>query len=249
MLTILVVDDNREFCQNLADILEMEGHQVITAYDGMEAVGMVEGEHPDLIILDVKLPGMDGVATFRRVRRMAPQTPVILMSAYAVEDMMGEALREGAFGVLRKPLDIDRLLSTIKDSIGGKRRVLVVDDDEELCASLKDALEQKGCRVTTAHSGSEAVQRSWESSFDLVLLDMKLPHLNGLQTYVIIREIRPRMQVIMITGYPTEMGGLLRQAMAEGATTCLEKPVDMAMLVSLLEQVKGQGAEGTQEGQ
>ena len=242
---ILVVDDNEEFCQNVKDILEMRDYAVATAYDGFKAVELVKQDGFDLVLMDVKMPKMDGVATFKRIQEIAPDTPVIMVTAYAVEELIREALREGAFGSLRKPLDFDKLFELIERAIPNGALVLVVDDDQNLCASINDVLSDKGYRVSVAYDGNTAVERAWENNFDIMLIDMKLPPLKGLETYLAIRDFRPNVVVIIITGYSKEMDELVHQALRDCAYACLEKPINMDELVLLLRQIEEQKAKGT----
>ncbi len=111
---ILVVDDNEEFCQNVADILEQEDYTVVTAYDGFKGLELVMQDRFDLVLMDIRMPVMDGVQTFKKIKEIAPDTPVIMVTAFAVEDLIREALREGAFGALKKPVDFDKLFKLIE---------------------------------------------------------------------------------------------------------------------------------------
>jgi len=243
-LRILVVDDNEEFSQNLADIMEMKGHRVTTAQGGFKAIDMVKQGSFDLVLMDVKMPVMNGVQTFKKVKEIAPLLPVVMVTAYQVEELIRDALREGAFGCLNKPIDFHKLLETIEAVRAKGALILVVDDDQDLCTNMSEILTQRGYQVVTACDGSTAVHRCWEADFDIILLDMKMPPLNGLETYLAIREIRPDVVVIVITGYRKEMSALVEQVMHQGAYTCLEKPIDVDNLFSLLEQVKKQKAKG-----
>jgi DNA-binding NtrC family response regulator len=89
-----------------------------------------------------------------------------------------------------------------------------------------------------------AIQKTRETDFGIIILDMKLPPLNGLETYLAIRDIRPDVVVIIITGYPQEMGDLAQQAVGKSAYVCLEKPIDMDSLLLLLDQIERQKAKG-----
>jgi DNA-binding NtrC family response regulator len=244
-LRMLVVDDNEEFCQNVADIMELKGYTVATAYDGFKALELVKQDGFSVVLMDVKMPGMDGVETFRKIKEAAPGTSVIMVTAYAVEELLAEALREGAFGFLRKPLDFDRLFKVVTQAIPNGELILVVDDDENLCANVKDVLIDKGYRVSVAHDGNTALEKAQEKNFDIMLIDLKLNALNGLETYRFIRDFRPDVVVIIITGYPQEMATLAQQALQENAYTCLEKPINMDELVSLLERIKQEKDTGT----
>ncbi len=243
-LRILVVDDNEEFCQNVTDILELRDYEVVSAYDGFKGLEAVKENGFDMVLMDIKMPVMDGVETYRKVKEIAPAMPVIMVTAYAVEDLIREALREGAFGALKKPLDFDKLFKLIKRATPNGELILVVDDDKNLCANMKDVLSDKGYRVSVAYDGNMAVEKAWENNFDIMLIDLKLPSLNGLETYLAIRDIRPDAVVIIITGYPQEMSKLAQQALQGNAYACLEKPVKVDELVSLFKQIKEQKDKG-----
>jgi len=244
---VLVVDDNKEFCQNVVDILELKGYEAVAAYDGYKALELVKQDGFDLVLMDIKMPVIDGVETFKKLKEIAPDTPVIMITAYTVEDLIREALKEGAFASLKKPLDFDELFELIEQVIDKGAMILVVDDDKDLCTNMKDVLEDRGYRVTVAHDGNMAIEKAQKNNFDIMLLDLKLPVLNGLETYLSIHEFRANVVAIMITGYRQEMSELAQQALKESAYTCLEKPVDMDKLVELLERIKKQKATGTLE--
>lgn len=245
-LKVLVVDDNEEFCRNMTDILELRDYAVETAGDGFRALELVEADGFDLVLMDVRMPGMDGVATFRRLKEVSPGTPVIMVTAFAVEELLRDALREGAYGALKKPLDFDELFDIMaRATAGGGAMILVVDDDRDLCANMKDVLADKGYRVIIAFDGEAAVRLARENSFEFVLLDLKLPSLNGLETYLAIHDIRPDVVTIIVSGYLGELRQMARQAQDRNVYTCLEKPVDIDGLVSLLEQIRRQKESGT----
>jgi len=219
---ILVVDDNEEFCRNVVDILELKGYQAASAYDGLKAIELVKQDGFDLVLMDVKMPVMDGVETFKKIKEIVPDISVIMITAYTVEDLMRDALREGAFGCLKKPLDFDRLFELIEKAVGGGALVLVADDDRDLCANVKDILDGKGYRVSVAYDGKSAVE-----------------------TYLAVRDIRPDVVVVIITGYLAEVGSEIERAIQESAYTCLEKPIDMDDLELLLKKIKEQKDTGT----
>ncbi len=114
---ILFVDDDKEFCLNVKDILEMENYEVSTACDGLKSLGLLKQGGFDLVLMDVNMPVMNGVETFKKMKEIMPDTPVIIVTAYAVEDLLQEALQEGAFGTLRKPLDFDKLFGLIENAV------------------------------------------------------------------------------------------------------------------------------------
>lgn len=113
-LAILVVDDNDEFCQTVKDILELQDYQVATARDGFQALLMVKQQDYALVLMDVRMPVMNGVETLKTMREMSPNTQVIMITAFSREDLAKEALQAGARGILSKPLDFDKLLTLIR---------------------------------------------------------------------------------------------------------------------------------------
>lgn len=235
---ILVIDDNEEFCQNVADILEQEEYTVVTAYNGFEGLELVTHDRFGMVLMDVRMPVMDGVQTFKKVKGIVPDTPVIMVTAYAVEDLLREALREGAFGVLKKPVDFDKLVKLIERATPDGDTILVVDDDEARCSNMKEVLSAKGYRVCVAYDGDTAVEKVRESNFDIMLIDVKLNAVNGLETYLSIRDFRPEAVVIIITDYEQETNNLVQQALQGTVYTCLEKPINMDELIALLERIR-----------
>jgi len=113
---VLIVDDDIGFRETLADILGEKGCQVSMAQDGLQALRMIERETFDVVLMDVRMPMMDGVETYKAVKKRHPQLPVIMITAYAADEHVNESLREGAYGVIYKPLDIERTLSLMKDA-------------------------------------------------------------------------------------------------------------------------------------
>ena len=82
---ILVVDDNQDLCENLKDVFDSEGHDTTCVYDGYEAVRSVQRTTPEIVLLDMFMPGLDGLATFRQIARLAPTARVIMMTGHIDE--------------------------------------------------------------------------------------------------------------------------------------------------------------------
>lgn len=112
--SVLIVDDDSELCETLADILEAADFYVETAKGGEEGVKKIKERFFNVVLLDVKLPGMNGVDAFKEIKKISPKTRAIMMTAYAVEELIKEALNECAFSVLYKPFEIDKMLDLIE---------------------------------------------------------------------------------------------------------------------------------------
>ncbi len=114
-VNILVVDDNVNLCKTMSLILKHKSYAVATANEGREAIERVQQNPFDMIFLDIKMPHMNGVESYRRIKAIRPDAVVMMMTAYAVEDLVQQALEEGAYGIVNKPLDIDRVIAIIEE--------------------------------------------------------------------------------------------------------------------------------------
>ncbi len=233
--SILVVDDLRSMRLTLGGILEDKGHNVVTVEDGYQAIAAVKSSHFDVIFMDIKMPGINGVQTFREVKKIDPKATVVMMTAYSVEDLVKEALEEGAYAVVYKPFDIDRIIALIDESLQEKTLILVVDEQYGDRETLKAILEARGYRVATATDGAEAIRMVKEKHYDIIFLDVKLPGMDGVETFEQVRQIDPKAAVIMMTGYTEEE--LMRKAISGSAYTCLYKPFDMEKVIALVEEI------------
>jgi DNA-binding NtrC family response regulator len=220
-------------------ILKRKGFNVDIAKDGIEAIDKVKEKSFNIIFIDIKLPFMDGVETYKRIKKIRPETVAIMMTAYSVEELIQEALVEGAYGVLYKPLDFDKVLSTIETARERRKGgfIMIVDDDPEFSSTLKNILIKKSYIVGTAYSGEEAIDLVKENNYDLILIDIKLPTINGLETYLRIKEINPQIIAIFITGFRHEVDDIVQDAVRNNAYTCLYKPLDMELLLNLINQI------------
>lgn len=114
-------------------------------------------------------------------------------------------------------------------------KICVVDDDQDLAESLADVLKMSGHGVHLAHSGEEAVEICSMRDFDMTFMDVKMPGMNGVESFLEIRKIKPNAQVIIMTGYSFEP--LLNQARENGVAAILYKPVAMPQLAELLDRL------------
>ncbi|GAB4542781.1 MAG: sigma-54 dependent transcriptional regulator [Thermodesulfovibrionia bacterium] len=117
MERILVVDDEKGVCHSFKKIFRRYGYEVITATSGIEAIDMVKDELPDLVMLDISMPDMDGIETLKRLKSQYPHLPVIMMTAYNAPDRAITAMKHGAYDYLTKPFDNERLIYLVKRAI------------------------------------------------------------------------------------------------------------------------------------
>ncbi len=112
--SVLIVDDNLSLCKTMSFVLGRKGYAVTTAKDGPEAVRRVRERPFDITFMDIKMPLMDGTETYRRIKKIRPDPVVVMMTAYAVDNLVKEALEEGASGILYKPLDMEKVVDLIQ---------------------------------------------------------------------------------------------------------------------------------------
>lgn len=115
MKTVLVVDDELGYREMLQMDLSEAGFRVLTAAGGQEALDTLQREDVDLVLTDMKMPKMDGLETVVAIKKLRPELPIILMTGYAVEDMVQKALSLKARLCLRKPFDTQDLTTAIQD--------------------------------------------------------------------------------------------------------------------------------------
>ena len=121
-LRILLTDDNTEFSLNLKDILETKGYEVFIANNGFSALDFVRYNKVNLVLMDIKMPVMDGVETFKKMKPLIPSVPVIMLTGFALEEMIRECIQHGVYGCLSKPLDFDELFSTIEHVLPDRQK-------------------------------------------------------------------------------------------------------------------------------
>jgi two-component system, NtrC family, response regulator HydG len=237
-MKILVVDDDRRIVKTTCDILKIKGHEPIAAYSGEEGVDKVRSDPPDCVLMDIKMTGINGVEALKRMHEIVPSLPVVLVSAYATDDLMEEAKHAGAYAVLSKPLNFPIILSFLS-LLRREESILVVDDDPNFCKALKDILTIRGFQVET-ESEPQKVLGHLENNYKLaiVLLDLNLGAVNGVDLLKEVRAKYPAKPVVLVTGYREEMANSIEKAHKIGAYTCLYKPLEMDDLFQLIEEIR-----------
>ena len=112
---ILVIDDDETICSLFRDTLEEAGHAVTTASESSKGLEFVKGQDYDLVLLDLKMPEMDGAELFRQIRMTKPELPVTIITGYPDSDLMMKALDYGPFGVMKKPFSGSDILSAVNN--------------------------------------------------------------------------------------------------------------------------------------
>ncbi|MCH8962879.1 MAG: response regulator [Bacteroidetes bacterium] len=224
---ILIVDDEPGARETLADLFEDDGYKVATAASGEEAIEMCSEHRYSVILMDVRMPGIDGVEAFRRIRRHQPDVRVIIMTAYSTEELEQQALAEGAIAYLPKPLEISRVTELIGEPPA--RRILVVEEEDNGLRAVSALLSARGYSVTMVSSPTEAVDLAEQTGFDIILIDLDLASMNGLDLYLALRKITPASLCVLMSGRHAEMEDI--------TVTVIHKPVDHESMLALLDKL------------
>lgn len=238
-VSILFVDDNVNLTKTFEFILKRKEVNIDVAQDGLKAIDMVKDKFYEIIFIDIRMPIMNGVETLKRIKKIQPNSSVIMMTAYSVDELIQEALNEGAYDILYKPIEIESILTIIVEALEEKTGglVLVVDDDYGFSSSLERILTMKGYKVGLAQTGEDAINLVQKNSYDIVLIDLKLPTINGLELLMKIKELNSKIEAIMITGFIKEMSELAKKAVLQNAYTYLYKPLDIIFLLELIKKI------------
>ena len=243
---VLLVEDEVEFLHATARLLIRRGFEVVTATSGETALEELERRRFDAVVLDLKMPGMGGEATFAILRRDHAEVPVIILTGHGSVPQAFRMSREGVWDFLPKPCDPELLTVTLEAATSARPavtaavaapalsavRVLLVDDEPELLASLQRAIERRDLDVSRASSGEDALGLLAREDFDVVVLDLKMPGLGGSGTLREIRRLYPDRSVVVLTGHLSDPETRLCREM--GAAEVVAKPPDVPALAELL---------------
>ena len=148
---VLIVDDEATIIESLEGILSDDGFEVIHAFNGYEALKKIESESPDIVLLDIWMPGMDGIETLKEIKKIAPNLPVVMITGHGTIESAVDATKSGAYDFLEKPLSIDKVMVTINNALNFRKR------EEENIYLRKKSIEKNSITGT-----SHAVQKLYE---------------------------------------------------------------------------------------
>lgn len=233
---ILVVDDEESLRITLAANLELEGLEVLEASTGEEALQLVRQRPVDVVLADIRMPGLHGVELNRHLRRERPGLPVVLMTAFAQESLVGDAMAEGVFTVLPKPFDVEHLLSTLHRAARAPE-VLVVDDSRDVAEAMVEGLRLCGVRAEAVYDGDSAVERMRSGGFDVCVVDLVMPGMTGPEAVGRMRGAGMPVAIIAVSGH--DVPEMMRQVAALGNVACMRKPISIRELAQTIARTRG----------
>ena len=151
------------------------------------------------------------------------------------ESIVARALAAGALGLLTKPFHMDDLLAKLADAT--RPVVLVADDDADFVESLADLLHARGYNAAIASTGAEAVKRVKSGSIGVLILDLRMPIMNGLEVYEELRKLGNPPPTIIVTGHAADAQDSLTVLRAMSVSDCVEKPVDPTILIEKISRL------------
>ena len=235
-LSVLIVDDHPGICSTLKDILETEEHKVVTVSSGKAAINICKNQRFDVILMDIRMPDLNGVETYLRIKNYTEGTRVFMMSAYSVDKLKKEALQAGAIAFLQKPLDIEKTMQLIQQSENPP--VLIIMENQQTREVLAKKLNGQNYRTYTTSSAEEALSLAGQIRFNLFMIDTKLPAMSAMELYLALRKTTPTSAAIMLAETDDESLQQVKEAVKMNAYTYLENPLDMDKLMATLENLK-----------
>lgn len=247
-MKVLIVDDEAEICKHLQRELRKEGYEVDYT---TKSVGVLEelkgakekGKAYDLLLLDLRMPEVGGFEILKEIRETQLDLDVIIITGYGDEDKAIEAIRLGAIDYLRKPISLVELNTTIfrirqkragEEKKALKHRILVVDDEKDLCVRIKRELDKEGYEVAVAYDGIEGMEYFKNNHVDVVIADIKMPGMNGLEMLEKCRAITDDFVSIIITGFGDHEKTIT--ALRLGVFEYLRKPLSLEELISMVDK-------------
>jgi PAS domain S-box-containing protein len=246
--TILIVEDNDDIRAFLTVILTAAGYTVLPTRSGTEAIAraMAFPDRIDLLITDVVMPGLNGPEVASRLSTERPEMKVLLMSGYANDDLVREALPVPGAMFLAKPFSPTALTHKVRevlDATGRKPVVLVVDDDPAIGTFLRRVLGESSHEVLDVSDGIQALQVCRKTEVDVVITDLAMPEKEGLETIQDLRREFPGIPIIAMSGM-LDSDLFLKAAEVLGASAVLQKPIDTNKLLDTLRRIRQRQCQG-----
>lgn len=236
MTTILVIDDERLLCNLLQEVLHSRGYDVHTAHTGREGIEAFRERRPQITLLDLHLPDIEGIEVLKKIRKISQDAGIAILTGSTSEKQEWEARKHGVTDFLTKGLSTGDLIQAVEVALRKRAAphprphnrdaaILVVDDEKQICDLLTEYLSQRGHRVCSVHDGLAALAFVDKEHPQLIILDLHMPGMLGIDVFRKLREKNYRGGIMMMTGSRDEK--LLNAAMGLGPIDLVGKPFDL----------------------
>lgn len=186
-----------------------------------------------MVLTDIRMPGMNGVELFQEIKRRNLQTPVVLTTAFSMEELVSGALRAGAFAVLPKPSRVADVVATVTHA-ARRPFVLIVDDPESAGGDFVKALGAAGLRARAASDAQSVIQLVASGDVDVCVINLAAP---GVQVIDELRLLAPNVAIVVVSA--DDAPELLQRAAARSAFACLRKPVQPGDIAQVVAEARG----------
>ena len=253
-IRLLLVDDEEEFVTSSSQALSRRGFTVSIALNGVTALDMVDKHEYDAVILDVRMPDIDGIEVFNQIHKTHPDLTVIILTGHSSYDDAFKTARDGVADYISKPIEMEELADRIREAVKKIRqsrkekqsnlgdgdleediRVMLIDDEVEFLQSMKKILQRRSMVVSTAERGEKALLLMKEKIVDIAVVDVKMPGMDGLEVLRQIKRDFPGVEVILLTGHPSVEAAM--EGIKLGANEYLKKPPDIEELVTTIRRL------------
>ncbi len=244
---ILVIDDEEIICNLLKDTLTDEGYQVEAVTGSTEGLGkLVRGEPFDIVITDIRMPKKDGMQVLREAKERVPDLIVIIITGYPSIETIRESSACNAFDYITKPLDPDVVSDCVKRSLNTRKlsrelkvpekppSILVVDDMQSALFLSEVILQDEGYHTEIAQNGSDALALFKQKNFDIVIADLHMPGMDGIELLNNIKKINIKTLVIIMTARPSIDSAI--EAFRHGAYDYITKPIDADTIINTIQR-------------
>ncbi len=234
--TILVVDDDRDVANLVKMQLEDNGYRVCVLGSGRSVVAWAEEKRPDLIVLDLILPDVEGTAVLRALKENATTADIPVIVLTIVSDD-GTARSLGAVDYLTKPVDSEDLLRSVEKALTWQGHVLVVEDDADTVGLLSVAMHQIGFTPLVAGNGYEALAMARRYRPNLILLDLRLPGMDGYEALTHLKRdaVTQAIPIVAMSAHVADAEQERKRLIALGANSFLPKPFSIEELLNEVE--------------
>lgn len=232
--TVLIVDDDKLIREQLEKELKRNYFQTREAADGKTALEIFAREDINILLLDVRLPDMDGLKVLVRVKEEKPGCEVIVITGFGTQEIAIHSLRMGAIDYIEKPIKMEDLTAALgraqekiaeREELVYKNTLLVIDDDEQVVERLKVFLEKEGYDVFGAGAGKEGLNIIENNKIDVVITDINMKDMDGIEVLKRAKRLYQDIEGIMVTGYKDQE--LAVGSLRAGAIDYIVKPLNM----------------------
>jgi DNA-binding response OmpR family regulator len=205
---VLVIDDDKNMVNALKRWLETKGYEVAGAFTGKDGIASIKKESPDILLLDILMPGMDGYEVLKELRADSATSslPVIMLTASTdADDVVKSMVDEKALDYTVKDFiskkGLDELCEKIEKVVNKKMRILLADDEKALADGLKRCLNNNGYEIDVAYDGNEALRLIKTKKYDCFILDFNMPDITALEIIKYMKKNNIGGKTIMLSGY------------------------------------------------